>query len=464
MASSKSVEIRNILLDELKKDLVGPRTDDEVLPIRIPPTSQYLTGILFPLETKIDPDDNERLSSETGDDGNDVPYEIVEQNIGKRPSSIGLTCNIKIDTKQIIVEIKFGRYDKETSKDQNGRFWKRSHYSESYTIDLDDSSNKLPISNDAMLNYTINKHDTHFSISIFLINNKKTDGEKTSSEQCIFQPNIILKSVNDKKIFVSNDFNSHINNDGKLAEDLQFDLLFRNKEHFAIGHGCSVEWDNTTNKETKWIKTTIIPNHEVPIIEARERNDQPGLDMKILGEVSNIKDYDNMLKFLTDEYENWIEEKTKEIMNIDPKFHDTCNYQIDKCKNALERMKNGIEIISTNIEAGESFKFANKAMHLQLLHSMWAKNNVKSGQVEGIKPPQIPTIWRSFQIAFFLLNIESIFNPKSNYRKTADLLWFPTAGGKTEAYLGIIAFTLGLRRLRNNGHLKYGVINEIYIN
>ena len=98
MISSKSVEIRNILLDELKKDLVGPRTDDEVLPIRIPPTSQYLTGILFPLETKIDPDDNERLSSETGDDGNDVPYEIVEQNIGIRPSSIGLTCNIKIDT------------------------------------------------------------------------------------------------------------------------------------------------------------------------------------------------------------------------------------------------------------------------------------------------------------------------------------------------------------------------------
>ena len=179
--------------------------------------------------------------------------------------------------------------------------------------------------------------------------------------------------------------------------------------------------------------------------------------MKILGEVSNIKDYGNMLKFLTDEYENWIEEKTKEILNIDSKFHDTCNYQIDKCRNALERIKNGIEIISTNIEAGESFKFANKAMHLQLLHSMWAKNNVKSGKVEGIKPPQIPTIWRSFQIAFFLLNVESIFNPKSNYRKTADLLWFPTAGGKTEAYLGIIAFTLGLRRLRNKGHLKYGV-------
>ena len=230
MVSSKSVEIRNILLDELKKDLVGPRNDEETLPIRIPPTSQYLSGILFPLETKIDPDENERLSSEISGDGNDAPYEAVEQNIGIRPSSIGLTCNVKIDTKQIIVEVKFGRYNKETSEDQNGQFWKRSQYSENYTIDLDNSSGKLSIFDDIMLNYTINKHDTHFSISIFLINNKKTDGKRTPSEQCIFQPNITLKSVNNKKSFVSNDFNSYVNNDGTLAEDLQFDLLFRNKE------------------------------------------------------------------------------------------------------------------------------------------------------------------------------------------------------------------------------------------
>ena len=339
MVSSKSIEIRNILLDELKKDLVGPRTDEEVLPIRIPPTNQYLSGILFPLETKIDPDENERLSYEINDDGNDVPYEAVEQNIGIKPSSIGLTCNIKIDTKQIIAEVKFGRYDKGTSEDRDGKFWKRSQCSENYTINLDNSSDKLHISNDVMLNYTINKHDTHFSISIFLINNKKTDGKKMSPEQCIFQPNITLKPINNKKIFISNDFNSYVNDDEKLTEDLQFDLLFRNKEYFAIGHGCSVEWDNTTNKEIKWVKTTIIPHHEVPVIEAREKNDQPGLDMKILSEVSNIKDYDNLLKFLTDEYENWIEEKTNEIMDIDPKFHDICKYQINKCKNALERIK-----------------------------------------------------------------------------------------------------------------------------
>src|SRR4029079_7766615 len=59
--------------------------------------------------------------------------------------------------------------------------------------------------------------------------------------------------------------------------------------------------------------------------------------------------------------------------------------------------------------------------------------------------------WHAFQLAFLLLNVPGIADPNDLKRATVDLLFFPTGGGKTEAYFGIAAFAMVLRRLRHPG-------------
>src|SRR3569623_1613688 len=55
--------------------------------------------------------------------------------------------------------------------------------------------------------------------------------------------------------------------------------------------------------------------------------------------------------------------------------------------------------------------------------------------------------WRPFQLAIILLALESSADGHQRDRQVMDLLWFPTGGGKTEAYLGLIAFVAFYRRL-----------------
>ena len=113
---------------------------------------------------------------------------------------------------------------------------------------------------------------------------------------------------------------------------------------------------------------------------------------------------------------------------------------------AAKRMRSGIEILRDSPDAFQAFRLTNAAMVEQRIRS----ERILNERTE-LAPEDIPARWRPFQLAFILLCLKGIVHEADDDRRSADLLWFPTGGGKTEAYLGLIAFTVFLRRLTGRG-------------
>ena len=170
--------------------------------------------------------------------------------------------------------------------------------------------------------------------------------------------------------------------------------------------------------------------------------------MAVLASVASGPDLRALLDPLTAGYRNWIETKSSEVALLAPDLQPVAREHLDSCAKALERIEDAIQLLETNEDALDAFRFANEAMLLQRSHTMWAAARRKAPDAAPAQP-EMKGQWRPFQIAFILLNLRGLIEPTHRDRGIGDLLWFPTGGGKTEAYLGLTAFTLAYRRLAN---------------
>jgi hypothetical protein len=478
------------LLEALRFELLGPATPDEEL--RESPLSRYATGTLAPFGTGLADDEREQdLGGGGSGDEQELTANGVEEETGSvelgppmsqaiTPSSIGLSFLVPLDTHTLRVQATWGEYhiadvqdegetddlvpsDKDApnperktdehrpKRRQRARWMRTPRTPEPLDIQLKPAAGLKQIEitkgDGVTVEHLCRAVGDRLAVSVFLVNRRRATGKgRPSADQFVFQPALTVRSISSKPIFLPRELEPALAHSDRDRESNR--LLFRKRREFAIGHGCAAEWAGSSGSDrTEEVRTDLMPSYELPRVDARPIRGR-GLEMDALAGARSAEELGILVTPVIDEYAEWITKKRGEISDLAPDLRPVAQAHLDDCSAALQRMRTGVELLTRDADAFQAFRFANRAMLLQRSHTIWSRDRRKNPQTAPPKP-ELEGRWRPFQLAFILLNLPGLIDVESEDRRIADLLWFPTGGGKTEAYLGLAAFAMALRRRRS---------------
>mgnify|MGYP002509427993 FL=1 len=305
--------------------------------------------------------------------------------------------------------------------------------------------------------------DDIWSVTVMLVN--ELEEVPAKANHCIFQSRIEINTHNNCFSFVESNPNPDIHLMDE--EECSLELLYRHKKIYGTGLGTSVDWDiDEQGKGSVW--NDFFPIEEIPAMNFSLPKNRvitnAELSMKYLSDLNSI-DKDTKISSmynLVDLYKSWVVDLEKTASLLDTKYTSAASKNIAECRRAYERMYAGIKTLKENETAYKAFLLANRAMFMQRVHIMMQSDMAKESadrypgdeeisdwlrNADYYKEDDANCRWRPFQIAFLLMDINSIVYDESPERNIVDLIWFPTGGGKTEAYLGLTAFAIFYRRL-----------------
>lgn len=465
----KFAEVRQEVIEMLKKDLLGPSSENEILNQN--PRFEYIVGMLAPQTSENDSNEQEidgDASFEGDADytaGEDDDNEPVFTNRFKTPSSIGISFYLESSTKSFNVDVTWGDYTKASDKTTNKEgkevdvsTYKRHPQKETVVIDLQEfSKNKeYPLVCDSNVILYVSKIGLKqgYTLITAYVNNKRKNPESDIAGM-MFQVNLRAYSQDKMDIFVAEHICRKI-----LAVD---EFYFAQRPILGRGRGCAATWKANKNGRASEIVSTFIPEYEFPGVSAALEGFDPFFfSMRTLSVAKKKDDIINRLNVLANSYEDWIQKKLIHDSKMDDaKFKkEIGDTVINKCIEALGRIRAGIQLLVEDDTAFDAFCFMNRSMILQRNIMNFSKKHgagIECAFRDFVDPrdPSNNFGWRPFQIAFILMNLKGIVDPEHDNREVVDLLYFPTGGGKTEAYLGLMAFVIANRRLRAEENDEY---------
>ncbi|MCX4609097.1 helicase-related protein [Streptomyces mirabilis] len=474
--------VREELTARIRKELLGPGAVDEIL-AQDAPITRYPIGVLFPraateaAESELASDNLETDGADeapvlTRRDSEDSGFELgVSLANDRRPSSMGLTfavdpaesSTVTVQAEAAVYEpidadgrvVTARRVEARSTAEQVERWRRRPLSLPPVTIDVTRAGPFPPKDQEScadgiLLKALVRRPSSPsgtVTVTVTLINDQRIGERELQDAFSLFQARLTVTTPSGQRAFVERPAMS-----GAVdAEQASSRLLHRHAPTFAVGHGCAADWDwtpppidgsSTRRAAVAEVRTEFIPTHEVLLTDSNPEIDDKALTMRGLATRSDAEIL-AAVSTLASGYEEWIARKRIEAATLaGTAFTDAAYEQLEACTSALARVRRGIHVLRASPDAMRAFRLANEAMAQQRARSAWVKNG-RDGE-----PNPSSGRWRPFQIAFMLLCLEGIVDADHPDRKLADLLWFPTGGGKTEAYLGLIAFTTFLRRIR----------------
>jgi hypothetical protein len=465
-----------VIRDELEtaviRDLLGPAGGPEEEVDETSVRERYLVGVLAPRRQRLELETFDELAVGGENSAEEGTTDVgAPQTPAMFPSSFGMTFGVADTATALRITARWGFYDRLPSgvpgSGEGGnpkRVWRRRPIEGVSPPRVLAEGPLTWTVTDAFPGVTVQglvrRQGDEWIVTLFLVNGQE-EPKQLRDRAWLFQPEVIVEAPDGAPIFRKR----ILGHDSARwdAEDRALAMLYRRHVEFAVGHGVGVhaELSPVAADRAVRITTRVVPTIEVPQVTAPTVAEMPALadvvlDMKTLAETAT-GNASRVLGPLAEAYAAWTAREAGRI--ADPAtgltdHQDAARQAMARCREALERIRAGIHLVETSQVAAEAFRFMNQAMWQQRIRTMYSE------RVRRREKPELATLdipdnrrWYPFQLAFILLNLPALTDlhhpdRSDGHQALADLLWFPTGGGKTEAYLGLTAYTLGIRRLQ----------------
>jgi hypothetical protein len=509
---TSGADIRARIVRTFRRDLVGPLPatvdpgDADLARERLneSPSRWYLVGYLAPADDAPEADDpamaEERENqadlvggaSTGGAAGDDEPPEPAAARRRLLPSSIGITVLLPPEVTKIEARIDWGDYRTEPRLDAalflpdetaddgisegegDGRpkrreklpdvDWVRLPRTATLTLPVADDRRKIVVPDSAAEQrpggaLEIEMHGRLFdyagpdggrvrvrALTVFLVNRRAKVQRRYADVGFVFQARLELTCA--EGFLPRHDVSTY----GAAEEDLRIaDLHYRDVAEYAVGRGTAAAWDEQPGAPVTRVWTDPLPLAEVERVAPNEEIRGVEFDMERLADLAaaGADPLAAAIEALPALYGSWIAAEAKRVGGFPQRRRETAAALVADMEAARGRIAEGIDLLRRNARARTAFAIMNRAVAMAARR----RNAGPGGDPSAQKPPE----WRPFQLAFVLLNLAGLADKTHADRERVDLLFFPTGGGKTEAYLGLAAFAIAHRRLANAGLLGAGV-------